>query len=403
MHLAALLLSAVLLQAAPTATTGPAESITTGSAGVTGTVNPGGDATTYQFEYGTSTAYGLTTPQQDAGSGSTPVAARATLSNLTSSTTYHYRLVATNPAGVARGEDRTLRTSAPASAPSISSRAATGVSSLGATLAAGVNPRGLATTVRFEYGTSTAYGTSTPEQAIGAGGSTVSVTAAIGGLKPNTRYHYRAVATSAAGIARGGNRSFRTSKAPTGVAITPSTIRPIWGSGLTIKGRVSGAGSVPVALEKQDFPYTAGFSQIATANASSSGAFTLTAPALYVTTHMRVVTRTSVVAISPSFTASVAVKVGLKTKRLKHKRLRVEGATWPAVQSGRISLQRQSRTGKWGFVKRTTPVLLTGNRSRYRFIIARRSRATNYRVVVLARDGGAHVPGTSRTLTVPKR
>jgi hypothetical protein len=403
MHLAALLLSAVLLQAAPTATTGPAESITTGSAAVTGTVNPGGDATTYQFEYGTSTAYGLTTPQQDAGSGSTPVAARATLSNLTSSTTYHYRLVATNAAGVARGEDRSLRTSAPAAAPSISSRPATGVSSLGATLAAGVNPRGLATTVRFEYGTSTAYGTSTPEQAIGAGGSTVSVTAAIGGLKPNTRYHYRAVATSAAGIARGGNRSFTTSKAPTGVAITPSTIRPIWGSGLTIKGTVSGAGSVPVALEKQDFPYTGGFAQIATANASASGAFTLTAPALYVTTHMRVVTRTSVVAVSPSFTASVAVKVGLKTKRLKHKRLRVEGATWPAVQSGRISLQRQSRTGKWGFVKRTTPVLLTGNRSRYRFIIARRSRATNYRVVVLARDGGAHVPGTSRTLTVPKR
>ncbi len=48
-------------------------------------------------------------------------------------------------------------------------------------------------------------------------------------------------------------------------------------------------------------------------------------------------------------------------------------------------------------------MLLTGNRSRYRFIVARRSRATNYRVVVLARDGGAHVPGTSRTLTVPKR
>src|SRR4051812_9295813 len=127
MHLAALLLSAVLLQAAPTATTGAAESITTGSAAVTGTVNPGGEATTYQFEYGTSASYGLTTPQQDAGSGSSAVNARATLSNLTSSTTYHYRLVATNAGGVARGEDRTLRTNAPAAAPSISSRAATGV------------------------------------------------------------------------------------------------------------------------------------------------------------------------------------------------------------------------------------------------------------------------------------
>ena len=54
------------------------------------------------------------------------------------------------------------------------------MSSLGATLNAGVNPRSLATTVRFEYGTSTSYGTSTPDQAIGAGTSSVAVSAAIG-------------------------------------------------------------------------------------------------------------------------------------------------------------------------------------------------------------------------------
>ena len=159
MHIAALILTAAFAQAAPTATTGAAESITTGSAAVTGTVNPGGDATTYQFEYGTSSSYGLTTPAVDAGSGTTDVAAKATLSSLTNNTTYHYRLVATNAAGVARGADKTFKTAAPASAPSISSRAATAVTSLSATLNARVNPRALATTVRFEYGTSTAYGT----------------------------------------------------------------------------------------------------------------------------------------------------------------------------------------------------------------------------------------------------
>ena len=73
-----------------------------------------------------------------------------------------------------------------------------------------MNPRSLATTVRFEYGTSTSYGTATPEQAIGAGGSSVAVSAAIGGLKPGTKYNFRAVATSAAGITRGGNRTFTT-------------------------------------------------------------------------------------------------------------------------------------------------------------------------------------------------
>ena len=74
-----------------------------------------------------------------------------------------------------------------------------------------MNPHALATTVHFEYGTSTSYGTSTPEQAIAAGRSAVYFSrAAIGGLKPNTKYNFRAVATSAAGIARGAIRTFTT-------------------------------------------------------------------------------------------------------------------------------------------------------------------------------------------------
>src|SRR5215218_5840897 len=128
--------------------------------------------------------------------------------------------MATNAAGVARGADKTFKTAAPASAPTLSSRSVSGISSSGATLNVRVNPRSLATTVHFEYGTSSSYGTSTPDQAIGAGSSNVSVTATIGGLKPGTRYYYRAVATSAAGVARSSS-SFTTTKAPTGVAITP--------------------------------------------------------------------------------------------------------------------------------------------------------------------------------------
>ena len=136
------------------------------------------------------------------------------------------------------------------------------------------------------------------------------------------------------------------------MAITPSTIRPVWGSGLTISGSVSGAGSTPVALEKQDWPYSAPYVQIATTNANSSGAFNFTVPALLITTHLRVVTRTAVPVTSPVTTASVAAKVGLKTRRLKRKRVRIEGAIWPAVPNGRVSLQRQTQSGKWGFIRR---------------------------------------------------
>ena len=67
-------------------------------------------ATTYRFEYGTSTSYGLQTAEADAGSGTGAVDASANLGGLTTDTTYHYRVVATNAAGVTRGSDHTLKT-----------------------------------------------------------------------------------------------------------------------------------------------------------------------------------------------------------------------------------------------------------------------------------------------------
>jgi hypothetical protein len=405
MQLAALLSSAILLfQAAPAATTGGSESVTTGSAVVTGTVNPSGEATTYQFEYGTSTSYGLTTPQQDAGAGSADVAARATLTSLTNNTTYHYRVVATNASGVTRGADRTLRTSAPAAAPSISSRAATGVTGAGATLNASVNPRSLATDVYFEYGTSTSYGTRTPTVAIGSSSAAVTTSAPIAGLRANTRYNFRAVATSAAGVTRGGNRTFTTGRVPTGVAITPSTVKPTWGSGLTITGTVSGSGTTPVALEKLDYPFTGQWVPLATATTNSSGAFNVTVPPLFATTRVRVATRTSTVVVSSVSHISVAVKVGLKTKRLSRRSTRIEGTAWPAVPTGRASLQRQSRSGRWIPVKRASLTPQSGDRARYRFTVVRsRTRAMNYRVVVNPRNNGLQVSGFSRVINLKKR
>jgi hypothetical protein len=391
-----MLLAALL--AAAVATTGAADSITTSSATLTGTVNPGGAATTYHFEYGTSSSYGLTTPSTDAGSGSATLSVSAGISGLTADTTYHYRLVASNADGTSDGADRTFRTTANAKPPSVSSMSATGVGPAGATLRASVNPNRLPTTVHFEYGTSTSYRTATAEQDVGAGSSSTTASAGIGGLKPNTTYHFRAVATNAAGVTRGGDRSFTTSRTPTGVALTPSTTRPIWGSGLTLTGKVSGQGLIVVALERQDFPFSSGFYEAARTNASGNGNFSFTVPALFSTTRLRVTTRTSLAVSSPVVTESVAVKVGLRTHRLHHRRVRLTGATWPAVPNGRVSLQRQSRSGRWLLVARATPKALAGNRSRYAFTVRRRARA--YRVVVLARDHGAHVPGTSRVVTL---
>jgi hypothetical protein len=73
-----------------------------------------------------------------------------------------------------------------------------------------VNPNGAATTVSFEWGTTTSYGQATAGQAIGAGTTAQAVSAALTGLAPCTTYHYRATATSAGGTATGDDASFRT-------------------------------------------------------------------------------------------------------------------------------------------------------------------------------------------------
>jgi len=63
-------------------------------------------------------------------------------------------------------------------------------------------------------------------------------------------------------------------------------------------------------------------------------------------------------------------------------------------------LQRRSRRGSWVFVRGTDPRRAGANRSRYAFKVRKHSGTRTYRVRVIARDGGAHVPGTSRSVRV---
>jgi hypothetical protein len=79
---------------------------------------------------------------------------------------------------------------------------ATAVSSTGATLNGTVNPNSNATTYHFDFGTTGAYGTRVPASDAGVGSNAVDhvVSVAIGGLAPNTTYHYRVVATDAVGF-----------------------------------------------------------------------------------------------------------------------------------------------------------------------------------------------------------
>jgi hypothetical protein len=77
-----------------------------------GTVDPNSGASNYQFQYGTTPAYGSSLPAASAGAGTEPEGVVAGLAGLAPGTTYHYRLVATTAAGTAYGADQAFTTPA---------------------------------------------------------------------------------------------------------------------------------------------------------------------------------------------------------------------------------------------------------------------------------------------------
>lgn len=78
----------------PGATTGAATSITTNSVTLTGVITPQTDTTTYFFNYGLTTAYGLRTAPATVPPGLSPVTVTAQVPGLEPGTTFHFQLVA---------------------------------------------------------------------------------------------------------------------------------------------------------------------------------------------------------------------------------------------------------------------------------------------------------------------
>ena len=200
--------------APPASTTGAATNLAQSSATIAGTVNPNGTATSYYFQYGTSTSYGSTTPSTDAGSGTADVAVSANLTGLASSTTYHYRLVAVSSVGTTDGADETFSTTTP---PAATTGSAARITHSSASVTGTVNPEGQATTYYFRYGTTTAYGLqSTPSDA-GSGSSAVGVHATMYGLTANTTYHYQLVAQNTGGTSYGADQTLATTSSEAAV------------------------------------------------------------------------------------------------------------------------------------------------------------------------------------------
>jgi hypothetical protein len=395
----ALILIAPATAHAATATTGAAQP-GTNTATLNGTVNPQGAETQYFFEYGTTTQYGLASPTQTA-SGTADVPAQATISGLTASTTYHYRVVATSGGQRVEGLDRTFTTTAATSnpaAPAISRLSAVDRTPTSARLTARIDPNRAATTWHIEWGTTASLGRSTPEQTIPTGDGGVAISVPLDNLPTHTKIYWRVVASNAAGLRRSGTASFTTLRAPTGITLSVFPETALWSGNVRVSGRVQGSGvnGLSVVLEQSEFPF--GFQPVATVRTGGHGEFRFPSRTVLIATRYRAVTRTSVSVTSSVIGANVRARVGIRRTAKTRRALKLTGRVQPGLPNGRATLQRRTRSGGWAFIRRKVLRTASTTESTYRFRVRRLRRAAFYRVKVSANLGS-----TSRALLVGKK
>lgn len=351
------------------------------------------------FEYGTTASYGLRTADETVSAAG--AVSETIEGGLTVDTLYHYRIVDTNGtpdrADDIPGQDVEFRTAGP---PAVSNQLASNVTASQATLSATVDTKGLKTSYRIQWGTTTGYGRFTAVEEADSGTATATVT--LTGLQPNRTYHWRTRASNAAGTTLGADRTFRTAPLPTGVMLSPSRGTVPWGDGVRLGGRVSGSGvrGLTVTLEQQRVGLDADFTALETAQTGSDGGYLFTVPRLWTSTRYRVRTQTQTVATSAVATVLSRVRVSSRAQHVARRRARIQGSVLPAVD-GTATLQlRQS--GRWRRVR--TALLAPGaTSSRYSFGVQRLKRVGRRFRVMVSPAGETHVRGWSPRVLVKKR
>jgi hypothetical protein len=175
--------------------------LTATGATITWTTNEASDS---QVEYGLTTSYGTSTTLNTSMVTSHSVP----LTGLTASTLYHYRVKSkdgASPPNLATSTDNTFTTVTPdVTPPAITLVASSGLTENDATITWTTNEPADS---QVQYGTTTAYGTSTTLDAT----LVTSHTATITGLLQNTLYHYHVLSRDAAGnLQTSGDFTFTT-------------------------------------------------------------------------------------------------------------------------------------------------------------------------------------------------
>jgi hypothetical protein len=289
---------------------------------------------------------------------------------------------------------------AAATKPGVSTLGASKLTITTATLTGKVNPHGAATTYFFQYGTTTAYGSRTPDAAAGAGTTAVGATAAIAGLGPNTKYHYRLVAHNSVGTTLGGDRTFTTPKQPLGLVLA-ATPNPVpFGAPSTLAGTLSGTGNAgrPIRLQQKPFPFTGPFANVGNVQLTTAqGGFSFALLSVPLTTQYRVLVTDKTSVVSPVLTVSVSVVVGTKTTRTHVHRgghVHFSGTIKPNVPNVPVAIQKLNAKKHWVTISGT----ITRTGGTYSKTVRIR-RGGSYRVYAGA-SGGTFAPGAGRKVRI---
>ncbi len=140
--------------------------------------------------------------------------------------TVRIRITRVNSPSQKRFRDYLLEGTLAPSGPTVTTTAATAISTTGADLNGTINANGTTTDASFEYGTTVAYGdtaTATPSTATGT--TDTSISATIGSLSVNTLYHYRAVGTVGGVPTNGNDLTFYTLAATPGVVVVNNPLQ----------------------------------------------------------------------------------------------------------------------------------------------------------------------------------
>ncbi len=226
------------------------------------------------FQWGSASVEEHSAPceQTELGSGEARVAVTANLTGLTESTTYRYRLVASNDRGSEMGATYKFTTLPYLPKATVGEpRDLTDESGL---FKGRVNPQGRAITeCRFEYGTTIALGKKVACSKLpGSGEGWEQITAPVSGLEPSTGYYVRVRVANAYGAVYSGLEPFTTFSTD-----TPPVVKKLEPN----KGDPSGGNSVTVVGEHLDHAVAVVFGETRTTQitADSTGSLTVTAPA----------------------------------------------------------------------------------------------------------------------------